>query len=141
MIKANTATLAVCILKKRLVTKYNPTVNNSDNAFFYFNCACDPSPAGHCINSSSIDPSSRSLHLSHFSLCPALPLPVSLFIISHTISHFKSILTFILHPSIQFLIILPPPILQIVSDPLLFALPSPSSTSVLSEKTFTASEL
>lgn len=53
-------------------------------------------------------------------LSPSCPPPrPSISTISQTICHFKSILTFILHPSIQFLNILPPPILQVLSTPLL----------------------
>lgn len=55
--------------------------------------------------------------ISHPFLCQALPLSFPVFTISHTICHFKSILTFILHPSIQFLNILPPPIQKTVFIP------------------------
>lgn len=85
----------------------------------HLNCICHLSPAGHCIinSSSSIDPSSRLFHLSHFSLCHTLPGPIYLLTISHIIRHFKSIQIFILHPSIQFLIILSPSIWQMFPFP------------------------
>lgn len=80
----------------------------------HLNCAYNPSPAGHCIISSFywsfqwVTPY-LSFFYPPFQLC--FP-PVPFFIISLSFCHFKSILTFILHPSIQLLYILPPPVLS-----------------------------